>query len=72
MKGKKMQGNRSKIASSNPMLKAKDQPNLNTKKNKQIKEMKTKRKGGTMLFIFSRDEEKTMKPESIIIRPSIT
>jgi hypothetical protein len=54
------------------MLKAKDQPNLNTKKNKQIKDMKTKRKGGTMLFIFSRDEEKTMKPESIIIRPSIT
>jgi hypothetical protein len=48
MKGKKMQGNRFKIASSNPMLKAKDQPNLNTKK----KNKKKKERWNNVVFFF--------------------
>ena len=68
MKGKKMvQDYRFK-----PMLKAKDQPNLNRKKNKQKKEMEKKRKVEQCCFFFSRDEEKTLKPESIVIRLDIT
>jgi len=57
MKGKKMvQDYRFK-----PMLKAKDQPNLNRKKNKQKKEMENKKEGGTMLFFFFKRRRKNIE-----------
>jgi hypothetical protein len=57
MKGKKMvQDYRFK-----PMLKAKDQPNLNRKKNKQKKEMEKKKEGGTMLFFFFKRRRKNIE-----------
>jgi hypothetical protein len=55
MKGKKMQGNRSKIASSNPMLKAKDQPNLNTKKKQTNKRNENKKeRWNNVVYFFKR------------------
>ena len=47
-----MQGNRSKVAESNPCWRQKTSPNLNRKKKEIEKRKRKEKKGGTMLFFF--------------------